>query len=108
IAMAGLEVELAIGGGEVVELLQINVGGAQAHLEILEILERVEQRGGFQRRMVEQHGLAFKARNAGAILALDVGEVVETGIDLRGADVYRRRGVEIAKAQGAVGDADLI
>ncbi|MNY82064.1 hypothetical protein D3C86_2239620 [compost metagenome] len=40
--MAGIEVELAVGTGKVVESAQLYASGAQAELEVVEITERVE------------------------------------------------------------------
>ncbi|MOA50474.1 hypothetical protein D3C78_1734880 [compost metagenome] len=41
--MPGIEVELAVGTGEVIELAQLYAGGTQAELEVVEVAEGVER-----------------------------------------------------------------
>ena len=38
VAVPGIEIELAVGAGEIIELAQLDAGGTQAEFEILKVI----------------------------------------------------------------------
>ncbi|MCY1454204.1 hypothetical protein D9M71_712530 [compost metagenome] len=106
--MAGIEVELAVGTGKVIELAQLYTAGAQAELEIVEVAERVESGAALHTGIAQHPGLALEAGIAPALVVLDVGQVADAGIELCGLEVDRRLGIEIAKGQGTVVDTHFV
>ena len=102
VAVAALEVEAAVGAGEVVEARQVDVLRTQAQLEIFELLEWIEGCLGLQWRVLQQQRATLEVRDPVARLVTDIGEVVEAGVDLVCAQFHLGIGGEVVKADAAV------